>query len=212
MLRRHRRRRDAVAATYRLIAERAGDALEGVLVEEMLDGNRELLVGLKRDPVFGPVVAFGLGGVLTEVLGDVALALVPPSERDVAELPDLIRAKKLLGPVPRRSPPSTATLLAAGHRRRWRGSPLDFPEVCRDRHQPAARGRRPPVAADALVILGRRPAPRRRAARAVRARSAGRLRPGFGGHHRRLRRHPQVGRLRPAQHPRRRLRGHRSTR
>ena len=34
----------------------------------MVDGDREFLVGLKRDPVFGPVVAFGLGGVLTEVL------------------------------------------------------------------------------------------------------------------------------------------------
>lgn len=65
---------DAVAETYRLIVARAGDGLEGVLLEEMMDGNRELLVGLKRDPVFGPVVAFGLGGVLTEVL-----AAPPPS-------------------------------------------------------------------------------------------------------------------------------------
>ena len=68
---------EAVAETYRLLQERAGTALEAVLVEKMIAGNRELLVGLKRDPVFGPVVAFGLGGVMTEVFKDIALARVP---------------------------------------------------------------------------------------------------------------------------------------
>ena len=75
---------DAAAEAVRVLEERAGDALEGVLVERMIEGNREFLVGLKRDPVFGPVVAFGLGGVLTEVLDDVALAVAPLSEREVA--------------------------------------------------------------------------------------------------------------------------------
>ena len=56
-------------------------ALEAVLVEQMIASNRELMVGMKRDAVFGPVVAFGLGGVLTEALGDVALAVAPLGRR-----------------------------------------------------------------------------------------------------------------------------------
>jgi acyl-CoA synthetase (NDP forming) len=56
---------EATAETYRLLQTRGGDVLEGVLVEKMVSGNRELLVGLRRDPVFGPVVSFGLGGVMT---------------------------------------------------------------------------------------------------------------------------------------------------
>jgi predicted CoA-binding protein len=88
---------EAVARTYRLLEERAAGALEAVLVEQMIESNRELMVGMKRDSSFGPVVAFGLGGVLTEALGDVALALAPLDDRDAQELPSLIKAKRLLG-------------------------------------------------------------------------------------------------------------------
>ena len=59
-----------VKKTYRLLLERAGAAASGVLVEEMVAGDREFLVGMRRDDAFGPVVAFGLGGVLTEALAD----------------------------------------------------------------------------------------------------------------------------------------------
>ena len=88
---------DEVAQTYVALAERAGDALEAVLVEEMVAGSRELMVGMKRDAAFGPVVAFGLGGTMTEVFRDIVLAVSPGSEGDIAELPDLIRGKALLG-------------------------------------------------------------------------------------------------------------------
>ena len=86
---------EEAVVTFRLLQERAGDQLEGVLVERMAAGSREFLAGLKRDPAYGPVVAFGLGGVLTEVLGDVALALAP---LDAAE------AAKLAQPVPHACP------------------------------------------------------------------------------------------------------------
>jgi acyl-CoA synthetase (NDP forming) len=142
---------EAVTAAYRLIAGRAGVALEGVLVEEMLDGNRELLVGLKRDPVFGPVVAFGLGGILTEVLGDVALAVVPLSERDIAELPDLVRARKLLGPF-RGAPPVDRELLGRVIAALGRLA-IDFPEIAEIDINPLIVAGDRPVAADALVIL-----------------------------------------------------------
>jgi acyl-CoA synthetase (NDP forming) len=86
-----------VSEAYRGIAQRAGDALEAILVEEMVSGNREFLVGMQRDPAFGPVVLFGLGGVMTEVFRDVALAVSPRARRDVTELFDLIRSRELLG-------------------------------------------------------------------------------------------------------------------
>ena len=147
---------DAVAESYRLIARRAGDTLEGVLVEEMLDGDRELLAGLKRDPVFGPVVAFGLGGVLTEVLGDVALAVPPLDARDIAELPDLIRTKKLLGPF-RGAPAVDRTQLEIVIQALARIA-MDLPEVSEIDINPLLVTGDRPVAADALVILDPRTA------------------------------------------------------
>ncbi|HET6811396.1 MAG TPA: acetate--CoA ligase family protein [Acidimicrobiales bacterium] len=73
---------EAVDAQYgELLAEvrrRAPDAVvEGVLVQEMVPARLELTCGLKRDPVFGPVVAVGLGGVMVEILSEAAL-LRPP--------------------------------------------------------------------------------------------------------------------------------------
>ncbi|OFW60710.1 MAG: hypothetical protein A2133_03640 [Actinobacteria bacterium RBG_16_64_13] len=149
---------EAVAETYRALRQRAGDALEGVLVEKMISGNRELMVGLNRDPVFGPVVAFGLGGVLTEVLGDIALALVPPSERDVAELLEVIRSRRILGAF-RGSPPVDRAALSAVIRALSQIA-LDFPEIAEIDVNPLLVEGDQPVAADALVILsaGARPA------------------------------------------------------
>jgi acyl-CoA synthetase (NDP forming) len=73
---------EAVGAEYgELLAEvrrRAPDAVvEGVLVQEMVPARLELTCGLQRDPVFGPVVAVGLGGVMVEILSEAAL-LRPP--------------------------------------------------------------------------------------------------------------------------------------
>ena len=52
-------------------------AMSRLLVAEMVRGNRELIAGIVRDPVFGPCVMLGLGGVLTEALGDVVFAAAP---------------------------------------------------------------------------------------------------------------------------------------
>ncbi|WP_018937069.1 bifunctional acetate--CoA ligase family protein/GNAT family N-acetyltransferase [Thioalkalivibrio sp. ALJ24] len=92
------------------IRERFPDArVEGVTVERMSEVGhaRELLLGISRDPVFGPVIAFGLGGTAVEVIGDQAIAL-PPLNRSLAErLVDQTRAARTLGefrgapPVPR---------------------------------------------------------------------------------------------------------------
>ncbi len=142
---------DAVGRTYRLLEERAAGALEAVLVEQMIAGNREFMVGMKRDHAFGPVVAFGLGGVLTEALGDVALAVAPLDDHDAEGLPALIKAKRLLGSFRGYPPVDRAALSrilqAVGQ------MALDHPEIAEIDVNPLMVEGDRPVAADALVIL-----------------------------------------------------------
>ena len=134
-----------------MLEQRAGGALEAVLVEQMVAGNRELMVGMKRDPQFGPVVAFGLGGVLTEALGDVALALAPVDDHDAGELPGLIRAKRLLGPF-RGYPPVDRAALAKIIQAIGQMA-LDHPQIAEIDVNPLLMQGDRPVAADALIIL-----------------------------------------------------------
>ena len=96
----------SVRAAYRAIASRLaeidGAVLDGVLVQELLPKGRELLVGLKRDPQFGPVVVLGLGGTEVESLGRICVR-VPPvdgdqvagmlEELDLPGLPDACRQR-----------------------------------------------------------------------------------------------------------------------
>lgn len=144
--------REAAAEAFRTLRERAGDDLVGVLVERMVGGHREFMAGMKRDPVFGPVVAFGLGGVMTEVLGDVALAVVPLSERDVAQLPGLIRADVLLGPF--RGAPAVDQAALEHIVRALARLAVDFPDISEIDLNPLKIDGDRPVAVDALVVLG----------------------------------------------------------
>jgi len=67
-----------------------------VLVQEMVKGERELMVGLTRDPQFGPCVMFGLGGIFTEILEDVAFRMAPLTEYDALSMMNEIRGSKIL--------------------------------------------------------------------------------------------------------------------
>jgi acetyl-CoA synthetase (ADP-forming) len=71
--------------------------LDGVLIEKMVKGSREFVIGLSRDPQFGPCVMFGLGGIFTEALKDVTFRVAPLSKEDALEMIDEIKTKKLLG-------------------------------------------------------------------------------------------------------------------
>ncbi|HPI22027.1 MAG TPA: acetate--CoA ligase family protein [Spirochaetota bacterium] len=75
----------------------AGEPLDGVLVQEQVRGGRELVIGMVRDPQFGPCVMFGLGGVFTEVLRDTTFRVAPLSREDAAEMLDEVKARALLG-------------------------------------------------------------------------------------------------------------------
>ena len=82
----------------RVFDELTGKAnnLDGVLVEKMVRGNREFVIGLSRDPQFGPCVMFGLGGIFTEALKDVTFRVAPLTREDALEMIDEIKTKKLL--------------------------------------------------------------------------------------------------------------------
>ena len=87
--------KDDVARAYDELAGKGID-LDGVLIQEMVKGSREVVIGLTRDPQFGPCVMFGLGGIFTEALKDVSFRVAPLSEYDAREMINEIRAVKLL--------------------------------------------------------------------------------------------------------------------
>ncbi|RPH48668.1 MAG: carboxylate--amine ligase [Desulfobacteraceae bacterium] len=101
---------EAFSAFKEITAEMKGSG-KFVLVQEMVQGKRELVAGLTRDPQFGPCVMFGLGGIFTEVLNDVSFRAAPLEESDAMEMMREIRGHKILGAV-RGMEPADMTMLA----------------------------------------------------------------------------------------------------
>ncbi len=76
--------------------QNALDSMEGVLIQPMLKGGVEVMMGMSEEPRFGPLLAFGLGGIHVEVLGDVAFRMTPLTDRDADEMVKSIRGYRLL--------------------------------------------------------------------------------------------------------------------
>ncbi len=72
------------------------DEVEGVLVQEMVVGGHEVLVGMTEDPLFGPLIVFGMGGVLVELVGDVSFRINPVTDADASRMVREIKSAKLL--------------------------------------------------------------------------------------------------------------------
>jgi acyl-CoA synthetase (NDP forming) len=92
---------EAVAAAYDGIMASAKQAqpdarIDGVSVQRQADAGAEVIIGVTTDRQFGPVLMFGLGGVLVEVLKDVAFRIVPLQQRDAAEMVREIKGLPLL--------------------------------------------------------------------------------------------------------------------
>ena len=100
---------EALDAFQNIVANMAED--DEVLVQEMIKGQRELVVGLTRDPQFGPCVMFGLGGIFTEVLKDISFRVAPLEKHDALEMMSEIKAHKILDAV-RGMPAADRDLLA----------------------------------------------------------------------------------------------------
>jgi acyl-CoA synthetase (NDP forming) len=92
---------DAVAAGYdtlvaRAKAAKADAAIDGVLVQEQVVGGVEMIVGLTQDPVFGPAVMVGTGGIFAEILDDVAVRPLPIDRDDAVAMVESLRGVKIL--------------------------------------------------------------------------------------------------------------------
>ena len=87
---------DEVRAAMHRLHSSLGGRMSGVLVEPMIAGGIETIVGVVQEPVFGPVVVFGLGGIATDMLADHAARLAPLTDADADDLIRSIRAARAL--------------------------------------------------------------------------------------------------------------------
>ncbi len=109
-------------------AERLGDVrIDGVLIQKMVEGGREVIVGMKRDASFGPLMMFGLGGIYVEVFRDVTFRIAPVSEEDAMDMIREVKAYKLLKGV-RGEKPSDIKSIAEVIMKLSQLS-LEFPEI-----------------------------------------------------------------------------------
>ncbi|VWX61600.1 Succinyl-CoA synthetase subunit alpha [Burkholderiales bacterium 8X] len=95
------RNEDELAKAYRELLARIADKapaarIDGVLVAQMAEGGTELILGAKNDPVFGPVVMVGLGGIFAEVMNDVALEIAPVDDAGALAMLRSLRSFPLL--------------------------------------------------------------------------------------------------------------------
>ncbi len=141
----------ALEKAYAVLTERGMGQLDGILVQQMVKGERELVAGLIRDPQFGPCVMFGLGGIFTEVLKDVTFRVAPLEMRDALEMMDEIRARKLLDAF-RGKPAVNRDVLAKALINLGRIG-LEVEEVAEIDINPMIIHDDMPIAVDALVIL-----------------------------------------------------------
>jgi acyl-CoA synthetase (NDP forming)/RimJ/RimL family protein N-acetyltransferase len=87
---------DEVASAYADLAAAFGASMHRVMVQPMLADGVETLIGVVQEPVFGPLVVFGLGGVATDVLDDYAARLAPLTDADAEQMIRGVRAAPLL--------------------------------------------------------------------------------------------------------------------
>lgn len=145
--------RDAYRDIMEAVSRRASEAsVTGMLVQRMVRGGREMIAGLSRDPSFGPMVMFGLGGVLVEVLRDVAFRLAPMQRADARDMVRGIRGFRMLQGV-RGEPPSD---LDAVEDVLLRISQLavEYPEIAELDVNPLLASAEGAVAADGRILLG----------------------------------------------------------
>jgi acetyl-CoA synthetase (ADP-forming) len=137
---------------FAALVERAGPAYAGdFLVQEMVAGSREVMIGMVRDRQFGPCVMFGLGGIFSEILEDVVFRVAPLTADDAMAMARGIRAHRILDAVRGMKAVDLGvlcrSLIAVGQ------VGLDHPEIAEiDVNPLIVRGNRP-VAVDALVVL-----------------------------------------------------------
>ncbi|MFL6479783.1 MAG: acetate--CoA ligase family protein [Nitrososphaera sp.] len=123
---------DELRNSFRTITENAlkynPDAkVKGVLLQEMVKGAKETILGASQDPTFGPVIMFGLGGIYVEVLKDVVFRIVPIDEQEAIDMVQSIKTIKLLKGV--RGEKSSDLRAISDSLQRLSQLVVDFPEI-----------------------------------------------------------------------------------
>jgi acetyl-CoA synthetase (ADP-forming) len=142
---------EALACYDALMAAMAAEADAAVLVQEMVAGRRELVVGLTRDPQFGACVMFGLGGIFTEILKDITFRKAPLEQRDAMEMMHEIKGRKILEAV--RGMPAADTQALARILMQVGQIGLELDAVAEIDLNPVILSGARPVAVDALIVL-----------------------------------------------------------
>jgi acetyltransferase len=125
--------------------------ITGVLVQPMVTNGRELIVGMTRDPTFGPLIMFGLGGILVEVLRDVSFRIAPFGRDEAQRMMREIRGARLLDAVRGMAPADRGAIEDVLLRiSRLVG---DFPDIAELDVNPLMAMPEGAVAADARVML-----------------------------------------------------------
>jgi 4-hydroxybutyryl-CoA synthetase (ADP-forming) len=101
--------------------------IKGILVQEMITSAKEIILGAKHDPLFGPLVMVGLGGIYVEVLKDVVFRLAPIDEQEAGKMIESIKAIKLLKGIRGEAPSDLAAV--ADSLQRLSQLITDFPEI-----------------------------------------------------------------------------------
>jgi len=129
-----------------------GAPISGVLVQKMVRGGRELIVGVSRDPMVGPLLMFGLGGTLVEVLGDVVFRLAPITRLEAGDMLRGIRGVRILQAV--RGAPAADQRALEDILLRVARMAADFPGIAELDLNPVLAFGDGALAVDARVLLG----------------------------------------------------------
>ncbi|HTS93417.1 MAG TPA: acetate--CoA ligase family protein [Stellaceae bacterium] len=133
--------------------------IDGVQVQQMLGGGQEVIIGAVTDPSFGKLVAFGLGGVLVEVLKDITFRLAPASKSDSLSMLDGIAAAEILRGV--RGGGAVDRTALAGLIQNVSKLVSDFPEIAEMDLNPVFATKKGATAADVRIVCDWNPAPAR---------------------------------------------------
>ena len=131
--------------------------LLGVQVQQMLSGGQEVIIGAVTDPAFGKLVAFGLGGILVEVLKDITFRLAPASREDALSMQDGIAAAEILKGVRGADPVDREAL--ASMIVNVSQLVADFPEIVEMDLNPVFATKRGAIAADVRIVVDFAPQP-----------------------------------------------------
>jgi acetyl coenzyme A synthetase (ADP forming)-like protein len=133
--------------------------IDGVQVQQMLTGGQEVIIGAVTDPSFGKLVAFGLGGILVEVLKDITFRLAPASKEDALSMLDGVAAAEILKGV--RGGEAVDRKSLAQLIQNVSKLVSDFPEIAELDLNPVFARKDGAAAADVRIVLDFAPAPQR---------------------------------------------------